>query len=190
MERLKRALAEFCAPTTACRTSSRNWPNSAHSSVGAGRCHERLDQRLNVGEPPGQGTVDRSQVRHVAQHELDTARRLAKLGFDVVFRQPIGQHTSDAYVNGMRAEFKWSSSTTPGNVKRRISTGRRKQGPRYVLDTSESPLVIDQVVSLAQQLCDTFRDDQIATIVVIDEQGMTGPVFMRTVGGEVPQWQR
>jgi hypothetical protein len=49
---------------------------------------------------------------------------------------------------------------------------------------------IDQVVSVAQQLCDTFPDDQIATIGIVDEQGMTGPVLMRIVGEEVPQWLR
>jgi hypothetical protein len=49
---------------------------------------------------------------------------------------------------------------------------------------------IDQVVSGAQQLCDTFPDDQIATIVIVDEQGMTGPVLMQIVGEEVPQWLR
>ena len=175
---------------TTCRSSSRNLADSANSPAGVGRCHERLHERFNVNEPPRRGTVDRSQVRHIAQHELDTARRLAKLGFDVVFRQPVGQHTSDAYVNGMRAEFKWSSSTNPGNVKRRISRGRKKQGPRYVLDTTESPLAIDQVVSIAQQLCDAFPDDQIATIVVIDELGISGPVLMRIAGEEVPQWLR
>jgi hypothetical protein len=147
-------------------------------------------EHVKVGEEPHRGTVDRSHVRHVAQHELDTARRLATLGFDVVFRQPMGQHTSDAYVNGMRAEFKWSSSPSSGSVKRRVSRGRKKQGPRYVLDVSESPLLIEQVVSIVQQLCDTFPDDQIATIVIIDEQSVSGPGLVRTVKEEVPQWLR
>ncbi|BBZ10529.1 hypothetical protein [Mycobacterium branderi] len=57
-----------------------------------------------------------------------------------------------------------------------------------MLDTSESPLLIERVVSLAQQLYDAFPDDQIATILVIDESRAGGAVQIRIVGEEVPQW--
>lgn len=56
-----------------------------------------------------------------------------------------------------------------------------------MLDTSESPLLIERVVS-AQQLYDAFPDDQIATILVIDESRAGGAVQIRIVGEEVPQW--
>lgn len=135
------------------------------------------------------GSVDRSQVSHLAQHEIDTANRLASLGFHVVFRQPDELSTADAFVNAVRTEFKWSSSSRPGNIKRQITRKRNLKGPRYVLDTTHSPLPIDRVVALARQLCDEFADGQIASIMVIDQPEATGSVLMQIVGEEVPQWR-
>jgi hypothetical protein len=136
---------------------------------------------------PGRGGVDRVQVRHVKQHELDTADRLASRGFHVVFRRPNDESTADAYVNGVRAEFKRSSSSNPDGIERRITRKRKLKGPRYVLDVTGSPLAINEVQVLAQRLCERYPHDGIASIMIID--GSTEPVAIEMAGEEVPQWR-
>lgn len=135
---------------------------------------------------PGRGGVDRTHVRHLKQHELDTADRLASLGFHVVFRAPDDESTADAYVNGVRTEFKRSSSPNPDSIERRITRKRKLKGPRYVLDVTGSPSPISEVVALTRRLCDRYPHDGIASIMVID--GSTEPVTIVLVGEEVPQW--
>jgi hypothetical protein len=135
----------------------------------------------------GRGGVDRARVRHVKQHELDTADRLASRGFHVVFRRPNDESTADAYVNGVRAEFKWSSSSNPDSIERRITRKRKLKGPRYVLDVTGSPLTISEVALLAQRLCERYPRDGIASIMMVD--GSTKPVTIEKAGEEVPQWR-
>lgn len=132
------------------------------------------------------GSVDRSQVRHLKQHELDTAARLARCGFHVVFRRPDDHSTADAYVNGMRTEFKRSSSGNPDSIERRIRRKRKLKGPRYVLDVTDSPLPVSKLTPLMQRLCARFRGE-ITSIMVVD--GSTEPITVALAGEEVPLWR-
>jgi Contact-dependent growth inhibition CdiA C-terminal domain len=141
-----------------------------------------------VDEPPKprRGSVDRSQVRHLKQHELDTARRLANRGFIVVFRQADEESTADAHVNGVRTDFKSSSSDNIRNIRRQITKRRSKQGPCYVLDITASSLVAGQVTAAMQRLCEEFAEE-IASIMVVGERGATTVIEM--AGKEVPEWR-
>ncbi|MEZ0365723.1 hypothetical protein ACAG26_18745 [Mycobacterium sp. pUA109] len=137
---------------------------------------------MQGGDAGCRGSVDRSRVRHVAQHELDTAARLAKFGFRVVLREADVESTADAYVNDVLADFKWSSSSRTGNIQTQVKKRRDNQGPRFIVDISSSSLAIDEVAPAMQRLCDQYPD-RIVTIMVVDRMAM------RVVGEEVPQWR-
>lgn len=56
---------------------------------------------------PRRGKVDRSKVKHIYQHELDTAGRLADLGEDVIFIPAANSPRPDARLSdGNSYEFK------------------------------------------------------------------------------------
>lgn len=65
------------------------------------------EDRLAVTQKPPLGRVDRSQVKHVHQHELDTANRLADLGEVVTFIASGRRPRPDAQLSdGRNYEFK------------------------------------------------------------------------------------
>lgn len=141
-----------------------------------------------AADEPRRGKVDRSQVKHVLQHELDTAGRLAELGHDVTFREPVDPtKTSDAFVGGVRAEFKSPESASRNTIMKAVSKKRYKQGPRFVLDLSRSAMSLDNGEQLARDLVRQYRDDGISTIMVIEKAG-DGRPQQRIVGEEVPEW--
>lgn len=94
------------------------------------------------------GSVDRSQVRHVEQHELDSTNRLAKHGYHVEFiptRKDV--RTPDINLNGRPFEMK-SPIGGPSSVPRNLRKGRAQSG-NLVIDTTRSQVSADDAVGLA-----------------------------------------
>jgi hypothetical protein len=88
----------------------------------------------DVPHPPGRGSVDRSRVKHVKQHELDTAQRLADLGKDVTFvAAPGTDRVADVEINAIRWELKSPTSSNPNTIRTRLGRGAQ-QAVNIVLD--------------------------------------------------------
>lgn len=104
-------------------------------------------------------------------------------GYDVVFRQPDRDSTADAYVQNVRSDLKTTKSDSLSNIKRQVTRKRRKQGPNFVLDISDSPLPLADVAGAMQNLCDEYPDDEIASMMIVD-----GAVVV-LAGREVPEWR-
>jgi hypothetical protein len=117
------------------------------------------------GEQPRRGKVDRSQARHVKQHELNTADRLADLGDDVTFIPSSGQSKRpDVLVNGVRWEFKSPVSTKRNTVMGDIYDGA-KQCPNIVLDLSRTSMPLDEALHLAGESVRTYAGVHVVRLI-------------------------
>ncbi len=90
------------------------------------------------------GNVDRSRVKHLKQHELNTAERLAELGHHVVFRPPTGEgREADTDINGVIWELKSPTGGSVNTITRKIREGA-DQSRRVVIDIGRSTVTPDQ----------------------------------------------
>ncbi|MGD7789594.1 hypothetical protein ACQCX2_14855 [Propionibacteriaceae bacterium Y1700] len=107
-------------------------------------------------KPGTPGTVDRSQVRNLYQHELDTAARLAKHGHDVTFLPRRGTDRSpDALIDGRKFEFKAPEGGN-GSIGRNVRNSAH-QARRAVLDNTRSLVSDYEALRLARSAFERYR---------------------------------
>ena len=136
---------------------------------------------------PRRGSVDRSNVKHVIQHELDTAQRLADLGDKVVFlpaAKDAGRKNPDVMINDEQWELKSPESTKPNTILRRLTRGRQ-QSPRMVLDLARTDIPIEQAIDIARQAL--ARYPEIESIRVIGRVTAVGEPLDITLNREVSE---
>ncbi|QFG08859.1 capsid maturation protease and MuF-like fusion protein [Mycobacterium phage MalagasyRose] len=99
---------------------------------------------------PTPGEVDRSDVPHVHQHEIDTADRLARRDHEVKFKPATGVgKTADATIDGEVWEFKAPTGASDDAIARNLRAAV-KQSPRAVLDLTNSPIDIERAKQLVE----------------------------------------
>ena len=116
-------------------------------------------------------SVDRSLVKSIEQHELDTVGRVAAQGHEVVFRlasDTAGVKTADAFIDSIEWEFKSPQGESLDSIYRVLREGR-KQSPRIVLNLARSPLGTDEVLDAFTHAMDRYAD--IEKVVVITKDG-------------------
>lgn len=111
------------------------------------------------------GTVDRSQVKHVLQHELDTATVLARNGHNVTFlpATPKSGKEADVLVDGVRFEMK-KTTTRKLNTLSSMTRRARRQSDRIIIDFSGNSN--DLAPLLGQLVRDSSRYGFIATWMI------------------------
>ena len=120
------------------------------------------------------GSVDRSPVRHVQQHELDTAQRLADLGEHVKFTPAPQTHRgADVEIGGEAWEFKSPLSNNPQTIKTLIGKARG-QAPNVVLDVARTAISTADAEAIARQAL--HRYPEIEVIRIIGRQTADGPL--------------
>lgn len=112
-----------------------------------------------LAEPAKQGTVDRSAAKHVYQHELDTAEKLAKYGMSTVFIPPAETDaTPDATLEGERWEFKKLKGASLSGIQGQIRKARTQAG-KIVLDASDSPLSREEITAKVDATIKRYNED-------------------------------
>jgi Contact-dependent growth inhibition CdiA C-terminal domain len=124
-------------------------------------------------EGPRQGSVDRSRVKHVKQHELDTANRLAELGEDVTFIPARGtDRVADIEMNAVRWELKSPTSSNPNTIRTRLGRGAT-QAVNIVLDLARTPIAVDEAITIAEQAIERYPQIEVIRIIGREtEQGL------------------
>ena len=139
---------------------------------------------MQGGEEPRRGKVDRSRVKHVLKHELDTADRLADLGENVTFVPTADSPRPDAELaDGHRWEFKSPTGSNRNTILTKIRDAADRGKENFVLDMSRSDMPLDQVYDLAQYAVANYPG--VAKIRLIGRETADGPLdIMVTKGGE------
>ncbi|CAM3742554.1 CdiA C-terminal domain-containing protein [Tsukamurella ocularis] len=137
-------------------------------------------------DKPKRGKVDRSLVRNVKQHELDTADRIAQLGHDVTFRSTAddSKDTADVLIGGAKWDFKSPTSGSKNTIDKRVTSKIDLQGGNVVLDLSRSPMTWEDGSALVQDLL--RRYDDLQQVWLIKQEGGTGPIRSNIFGKEAP----
>ncbi len=132
--------------------------------------------------PSPRGTVDRSRVKHLEQHELDTAHRLAdNLGYDVTFRPVGATANADALLRGSHPahlfqgeqiwEFKSPKGAGPQTIRDLLrKSDQKRQSRRVIIDLARTDLDRSEV---ERQIAAYFSRYQYVTkawILLKDEQ--------------------
>ncbi|MDI9900248.1 hypothetical protein QM716_10315 [Rhodococcus sp. IEGM 1409] len=142
-------------------------------------------QSIQGGDPPRKGNVDRTQVKHVEQHELDTAERLALLGHNVTFRPPIAARREDVLIEGpdgaVAWEFKSPTSSSRNTIMRQITKSMGEQANRWILDINRSDISFEAAEELSSNLIGRYAD--VHEIWIIGAAGADGLPLQRRIGG-------
>lgn len=137
---------------------------------------------MQGGEEPRRGRVDRSQVKHVLKHELDTAGRLAALGENVTFVPIADSPRPDAELSdGRRWEFKSPTGSNRNTVLTKIRDAADRGKENFVLDMSRSAMPLDQVHDLARYAVDNYSGVQ--KIRLIGRETADGPLDITVTKG-------
>jgi hypothetical protein len=118
------------------------------------------DRGASPGKTPDnrRGSVDRSQVRHLKQHELDAANYLADLGHDVEFLPRSDQQGADFRIDDADIwELKSPESPIRNNVMRRITKGRG-QSANMVLNLARTSIPTEDAKALAENIAGRYVD--------------------------------
>ena len=81
--------------------------------------------------------------------ERTVAKRMTELGHDVTFRKPADEQnvkTPDFYIDGESWELKTLHGSGKNTVLNALTTAK-KQAPRIILDITDCPKPIEQIVS-------------------------------------------
>jgi SPP1 gp7 family putative phage head morphogenesis protein len=101
-----------------------------------------LGERILMPGAERAGVVYRPDGLLVAQHELDTANRLAAVGLDITFN-PLdftrGARNPDVTIGGFAWEIKSPQGAGRHTISRQLARGRH-QADRLILDTARTPL--------------------------------------------------
>ncbi|OFE16042.1 hypothetical protein BA895_20730 [Humibacillus sp. DSM 29435] len=99
-----------------------------------------------VYDPLTGGSLDRSDVDHLKQHEIDTAERLMHAGHRIEFIHATGTGTSpDVRLDGELWEFKALSGSSTSTVVTAIRRGG-SQSSRILVDATESGLPLRDIL--------------------------------------------
>lgn len=141
-------------------------------------------QSVQGADEPRRGKIDRSQVPHVIQHELDTAERLADLGEDVTFIPRGSDPRPDARLSdGNSYEFKSPTGASRKTALDRIKRESKDGKQYFVLDLARSAMSVEDAIDLAQFAVDNYPDVQ--QVWVIGKDTPSGPLNARIrKGGE------
>lgn len=132
--------------------------------------------------PWWRGRVDRSRVRHVHQHELDTAERLADLGEDVTFIPTGRDPRADAYLSdGRPYEFKSPTGGNRNTLLSKIDQAAVDGKENFVLDLARSSMPSEDAHELAQYAAGTYPGVQ--RIRIIGRDTDDGPLDITVVKG-------
>lgn len=103
-------------------------------------------------------SVDRTQAKHLRQHELDTAERLAALGDHVRFipASSDARH-ADVEIAGIAWELKSPTSSNRNTVITRLGRGAR-QSANIVFDISRTPLSIANSIEIARDVLQRYPE--------------------------------
>lgn len=138
--------------------------------VSGGGAHP--DWRRALGSKAhGEGSYSLPKAR-IEDHEAGTGRRLAALGVDVEFLDPVnveGRKNPDARINGEIWEFKAPQGSSEKNTIASQFKRAGRQSENVVIDLVRCGLPDDLAV---QQCMDRFRrQDTIRKLLVLDKQG-------------------
>lgn len=118
-----------------------------------------------MAEKPRRGSVDRSRVKHVRQHELDTAQCLAELGEELVFvAAPGTDRVADIEIGGVRWEMKSPTSSNPNTIKTRLGRGAAQAG-NIVLDLARTPITVGEAIAIAEQAIERYPQIEVIRII-------------------------
>jgi hypothetical protein len=136
-----------------------------------------------VGRERHEGRVDRSQVRHVRQHELDAAYCLADLGHHVEFLPRGDQQGADFRIDDADIwELKSPKSSIRNSVMRRITKGRG-QSANIILNLARTTIPTEDARALAENIVRRYVDiNRIWLIGRIE----AGQALDEVVGEEAP----
>ena len=128
-------------------------------------------------EPPRRrGSVDRSEVKHVYQHELDVAAKLAELGEDVKFLpRPQNDRGADIQVGGEQWEIKSPTSSNRNTIVSRLGRGVG-QAPRLVFSLMRTTISVEDAASMAREALGKYSG--IDAIRLIGRDTPDGPLDM------------
>lgn len=98
-------------------------------------------------------------------HEAQLAKWFADAGHTVRLRiSPSSYDTNDALIDGIAWEFKRITSGSVAKLNRRVTEKLPRQGPRFVIDLSESPITDTDAESAVAKLLD---DENIIEILLV-----------------------
>jgi hypothetical protein len=149
----------------------------------------KRDDGASTGAAPGarRGSVDRSQVRHVKQHELDAATYLADLGHKVEFLPRTDQQGADFRIDDADVwELKSPESPIRNTVMRRVTKGRG-QSANLVLKLARTSISTEDARALAENIVGRYVD--ISRIWMIGRIEAGQPLD-EIVGKEAPDVER
>lgn len=113
-------------------------------------------------------------------HEEATARSLALYGYDVEFIRKSNrdrEHSADAYVNGVKWEFKAPNSKNLSAIERNLRRAK-EQSNRIVFDSRRMKSIPDEaimreIVSKAPLISDIYR------VIYINKHGKCIDIFKK-----------
>ncbi|WP_404392807.1 hypothetical protein [Humibacillus xanthopallidus] len=158
-------------PTTALLAAgARRAPTLPTSEqVAAARRQERLDALTSVISDREPQRVEAAAQPRPEAHELYTAERLRRAGFELEFLPRSNDAKSpDALIRGAPWEFKSPVGSGSGTVVQAVRFAR-DQSPRIVIDLARSPLSLEE--ALRQVDLAIRRYDRIDVVLVITRGG-------------------
>ncbi|WP_048890665.1 hypothetical protein [Mycobacterium heckeshornense] len=134
-------------------------------------------QSVQGADEPRRGKVDRTAVRNLRQHELDTAQRLADLGDNVRFiAADAAGKAPDVEISGQRWEIKSPTSSNRNTLITRLGRGAMQSG--YVIfDISRTSISVNDAISVAREALQRYAGLSVVRIIGRDIAG--GPLDIR-----------
>lgn len=130
---------------------------------------------MSGAEKPRRGSVDRSEVRRVRQHELDTAERLADLSENVTFIPSGHDPRPDARLSdGKSYEFKSPIGENRSTILGRLERASRRGKQNFVLDLSRSAVPLAEACDLARYAVDSYPG--VERIRLVGREASAGPL--------------
>jgi hypothetical protein len=118
-------------------------------------------------------SVDRSQVKHIKQHELDSANRLAELGEDVTFIPAANSPRPDiALSSGGLWEIKSPTGDNHNTILTKVRDAADRGKANFILDLARSPILTVEAMNLARYAVDNYP----------------GVAAIRLIGRHAPEW--
>ena len=114
---------------------------------------------------PGHMSADSFVELKDRGHEAQLSKWFADSGYTVKLRtSPSTRDTNDALLDKISWEFKRITSDKPSKMKRRITEKIPRQGPRFVVDLSESRMAKEEAERAVAELLD---DENIIEILLV-----------------------
>ncbi|MBS9535870.1 hypothetical protein KIH27_19995 [Mycobacterium sp. M1] len=113
-------------------------------------------------------------MKHLRQHELDTAERLADLGDDVKFIPATSDgRRADVEIDDMLWELKSPTSSNRNTITTRLGRGAR-QSANITFDISRTRISIADAMEIAEDVL--RRYPEVAVIRLVGRDTQSGPL--------------